>query len=87
MKFLNKIMITCIKATELIEKRQIQSLSFGEWFRLKLHVALCEACEAYKQQSKTIERAINLWFNKADQRSPQLSQEKKNKIIDKIKKL
>jgi hypothetical protein len=87
MKFINSIMITCVKATELIEKQQVHSLSAGERLKLRLHVSMCGACKAYQKQSKTIEKAINRWLHHADAKSHSLSQAKKDQIIEELKKL
>ncbi|MCC5928715.1 MAG: hypothetical protein JJU28_05665 [Cyclobacteriaceae bacterium] len=80
-------MITCVKATELIEKRQIQSLTLGERFKLRLHNSMCVACRAYQRQSKTIEKAISRWMHITNNTTHHLSQEKKDKIIEELKKL
>jgi hypothetical protein len=54
-------MISCLKATELIEKKSMMPLSWIEQIKLKIHLRLCDPCKHYAQQSN----AIDEWM-KAD---------------------
>ncbi len=59
MKKLNHILfLSCLKATELIEKKFHFKLSFIERFQLKIHKMMCDACRQYENQSSIIEKGI-----------------------------
>lgn len=53
-KLMNKIMLSCLKATELIEKKNISKINVIEEIQLRLHITACSACRLYEQQSKAI---------------------------------
>ena len=38
------LFLSCLKATELIEKKMHFKLSFGERLQLSVHKAMCDAC-------------------------------------------
>ncbi len=50
-KLMNILMLSCRKATELIEKRIYFKLSKKEEIQLKIHTSVCKACSAYEKQS------------------------------------
>lgn len=56
---MTKLMLSCKKATELIEKKRIAGLSFGERLQLNFHKRACKACAAYEHQSDLIEKALD----------------------------
>lgn len=58
------LLLSCIKATELIEKRFYFKLSFKEKLQLKLHTMVCDACTNYEKQSKIIEKGIEMYQKK-----------------------
>ncbi len=49
------LILSCKKATELVEKRSIVSLSFKETVLLHVHTAICDACATYQKQSVVID--------------------------------
>jgi hypothetical protein len=51
-------MLSCQKATLLIEKSNGISLSYVERVKLKMHLAMCNKCSAYQKQSLFIENAL-----------------------------
>jgi len=61
---MNKIMhilfLSCLTATELIEKNFHFKLSFLERMQLKVHKMMCDACTNYEKQSIIIEKGIGL---------------------------
>lgn len=63
-KIMNKLFLSCLKATELIEKNFHVQLSFSEQMQLKAHKMMCDACKKYEQQSAVIEKAIELQHKK-----------------------
>ena len=52
------IMLSCKKATLLIEKKLLTPLSFKEKVQLKMHKSLCTACTNYEQQSVLIDELL-----------------------------
>ncbi len=58
-KIMQVLMLSCKKATELIEKRSLVRLSFREKVQLRLHKSMCDACTAYEKQSKKIDELLH----------------------------
>ncbi len=52
------LFLSCLKATELIEKKLHIKLSVKEKLRLKVHKSMCNACRRYDKQSKIIDNAL-----------------------------
>ncbi len=59
-KLMHILFLSCIKATELIEKRFHFGLSGKEKLQLKVHKMMCDACTNYEKQSILIEKGIEL---------------------------
>jgi hypothetical protein len=57
-KLMNKMFLSCLKATELIEKKLHFKLSLSEKIRLKMHKAMCDACTMYEKQSNILDKAL-----------------------------
>lgn len=58
MALTDTLMIHCRKATEFVERRDLQPLSMGERAGLWFHMRICKYCQAYAKQSE----AIDLWM-------------------------
>ena len=56
---MNILFLSCLKATELIEKRLHFKLTLTEKLQLKVHKAMCDACTTYEKQSNTLDKAIS----------------------------
>jgi hypothetical protein len=52
------VMISCRKATELIDKKIFSKLSVKERIQLFMHKAICDACTLYDKQSVFIDKAL-----------------------------
>lgn len=52
---MNTPIISCKKATELIEKRNFIKLSAKEVVQLQMHKAICRGCRAYEKQSALLD--------------------------------
>lgn len=52
-------MLSCFKATELIEKSSVVKLSSFERIQLKLHLSVCDACKKYQIQSEVLDKALS----------------------------
>lgn len=51
-------MLSCKKATELIEKKSLVGLSWKENVRLRMHTTMCDGCTAYQKQSLLIDKLL-----------------------------
>ena len=58
-KIMHLLFLSCIKATELIEKQFHFKLSFTERLQLKIHKSMCKACTNYEKQSTVLENGIH----------------------------
>jgi len=56
---MNKLFLSCLKATELIEKKLLFKLSVQERVQLKIHKMMCDACTLFEKQSNTLGKAIS----------------------------
>ncbi len=43
--------LTCNKATEMVEKEKVTSITWSEKLKLKIHLSVCKVCQAYKTNS------------------------------------
>lgn len=59
-KLFKILFLSCLKATELIEKQMQFKLSVTERMQLKLHKSMCKACQVYEKQSNFIEKGISM---------------------------
>ena len=61
MQNLSRIMfLSCLRASELIEKKMHFKLSIRERIQLRIHKSMCEACRIYEKQSAVIEKGISM---------------------------
>ena len=81
-KLMNLLFLSCLKATELIEKKLDFRLSLSEKIRLKMHKMMCEACDLYEKQTNILDKALDT-SSKKDEIFIDLSNFKK-KIITRI---
>ena len=57
-ELMNKMMLSCKKATQLVEKKWVVKLTLQENLQLKLHTTMCSACKEYQKKSRIIEKAL-----------------------------
>lgn len=57
-KIMHLLFLSCLKASELIEKDFHIKLGLKERLQLKLHKTMCSICNRYSKQSATIEKGI-----------------------------
>ena len=57
-KLMQLLFLSCLKATELIEKKMNFKLSRKESIRLRAHKMVCDACSNYEKQSRLLEKGI-----------------------------
>lgn len=77
-KIMHTLFLSCIKATELIEKNFHVKLSFTERIQLKAHKMMCDACTNYEKQSAIIEKGIE---NQQKRQQPHIDIEQLKKQI------
>jgi len=58
-KIMHILFLSCLKASELIEKDLHLRLVFSEKLQLKLHKMMCKTCNRYGKQSALIEKGIH----------------------------
>ncbi len=57
-RLMHYLFLSCLKATELIEKRIYFKLSFKEKMQLEVHKMLCDACSNYEKDSILIDKTL-----------------------------
>ena len=60
-------MLSCKKATELIEKKDLVGLDPIQNMQLSAHMMLCKACKDYEQQSHFLDKMISMHMKKNSQ--------------------
>lgn len=58
-KLMNAILLSCKKATGLVEKRKLSRLEKMEGIQLKMHLFMCSNCSNYAKQTRFIDRLLN----------------------------
>ncbi len=58
-RLMNILMLSCQRATELIDKKSVVELSLKEKVMLRMHTSMCDACTAYQKQSKTLDKLLH----------------------------
>jgi hypothetical protein len=83
-RLINILLLSCQKATALIEKEQYFGLSLLEKLKLRAHLTICDYCTQYKLQSKFIHDCLG---NHEHEHGQSQNQSLKDKIINEIEKL
>ncbi len=58
-KLMHILFLSCLKATELIEKKLHFKLSITEKLQLRMHKSMCDACTMYEKQSIVLEKGLS----------------------------
>jgi hypothetical protein len=77
---------SCKKTTELIDKKCLTSLTMKERLQLYFHTSMCKTCKSYEHQSKFLDNAVSKLICGKSKINTDSSEERKRKIIEKIKK-
>ena len=81
-KLMHILFLSCLKATELIEKKLHFKLSGKEKLQLKVHKMMCSACTNYEKQNLLIEKSFE---NQAQISDSQIDLEQfKKSVVDKL---
>ncbi len=63
-KIMHILFLSCVKATELIEKKLLFKLTVKEKIQLSLHKMVCNACSNYEKQNMLIDKAVDRQLSK-----------------------
>jgi len=89
-KLMNLLMLSCKKASELIEKKMHFPLNSIQKVQLIVHTSMCDACRSYQDQSKELdsflENHINKTQNISDTQYDELTDDIKKRILLEIEK-
>ena len=58
-KIMHTLFLSCLKATELIEKKYHFNLSLRDQLQLRIHKMMCDACLRYEKHSTILEKEIS----------------------------
>lgn len=76
-------MLSCRKATELMEKELHFKLSFIEKIQLRMHTSMCDACNAYQKNNVILEQTLKNHISSQEKqyKNIKLSEEFKKELI------
>jgi len=83
-KIMQIFLLSCLKATELIEKKMNFKLSGREKLQLSMHKMVCNACRNYEEQSTIIEIGMAKQQDIKDKKIEIDVDSLKKSILDKI---
>ena len=83
---MNYLMLSCKKASALIDRKSLVGLTTKERMRLKMHVSMCDACTTYQKQSLLLDKFLYNHINSGDGNNILLFDDKglKEKINSKL---
>jgi len=65
-KIMNILMLSCRKATELIERRSLFGIDMFRKIQLFMHLKACDACKNYETHSNHIDLAVQKHLENAN---------------------
>lgn len=83
-KMMKSLMLSCDKATTLVEKKIDVGLSFMEEFQLAFHTSMCDGCTNYQKQSMLIHKALRKDITTEDSMSYSISSQLKESILKRL---
>lgn len=85
-KVIHFLVLSCRKATELIDKRSVVPLGVRESIQLKVHKTICDACRVYESQSKKMDEILGTSLKEKEHSGPALPSNTslKNRIISQL---
>lgn len=83
---MNILMLSCKKASELIDLKSVRKLSMKEKVMLRMHTSMCDGCTAYMKQSKVLDDLLHKHIHISDEtKVPQITNDDlKQQIISKL---
>ena len=84
---MNRLMLSCKKASELIEKGLHFKLTLKERIQLKMHTSVCDACKSFVEDSERFEQAMRILIHSDPvlRNEDRLSNEVRERILQAIK--
>lgn len=84
---MNILMLSCKKASALIDKKLEVELSTKEKIMLSMHTAMCDGCNAYKKQSVILDNLLFKHFQESNETKIPfvINNDLKEQIISKLK--
>ncbi len=62
MNIMNAMVLSCVKATELIEMKEHVPLGLVKTMQLHVHTAMCSGCRYYMKKSQLINELLQIKF-------------------------
>ncbi|MCU0422456.1 MAG: hypothetical protein MUC81_06555 [Bacteroidia bacterium] len=85
MNILNRFLfLSCIKATEAVEKQEVVGLSLVDKIRLRKHLSICKACKMYASFSKKADAVLQKMVDDELVKPYDSTKELEEKVIKKI---
>lgn len=81
---LKKIIRNCSKATFLIEKKLLGSITFRQNIELRIHLFGCSVCRIYQKQTGKINELVQLFFHNPVNAHARLDDNFKKDLQDRI---
>ena len=81
---LKEIVYNCRKATYLIEKRQLGSITLREKLELQIHLAGCSVCKTFLKQSVLINKMVHDLFQSTSVKELKLDDQFKKELQERI---
>lgn len=87
-KIIHLLFLPCSEATLLMEKRNAETISKKENWKLSMHLKICKWCRAYKQKLEILDDILKRQLSKKAESEINNSdiQEFKNKMTEKLNK-
>ncbi len=60
---MNAMMLSCVKATELMEMKEHVAIGLLKTMQLHMHTAMCSGCRNYMKQSRLINELLQKEFS------------------------
>ncbi|HKJ78696.1 MAG TPA: zf-HC2 domain-containing protein [Prolixibacteraceae bacterium] len=81
-KIMNKVMLTCKKATYYSSVKNYTNLSAPQQMQLKFHLMMCPHCRRFDAQSSQIDESISNFAKNGHKAEMHLTDLKKSEIKD-----
>jgi hypothetical protein len=82
---MQRVMLSCDRATALVEKAHEEKLSMKERMQLSMHTAMCKVCKDYKRMSEGIERFFQKWSERVQEEREGMPAAKKERLIEELR--
>jgi hypothetical protein len=63
-KLMHLLMLSCVRATALMEKKQLSDISLVEKMQLFAHTSMCDGCREYQKQSEVLSSLLSGHYKK-----------------------